>query len=137
MALVLDCSLAMAWANPGEQTPATQAVLAEVGATSAWVPSLWRIETLNALMMSLRRKRIGQSHFDETLADFALLPIEVDPYTDELAWTATRGLAAEHNLTAYDAAYLELALRRGLPLATLGKELRKAAGTEGVLLLGL
>ena len=71
------------------------------------------------------------------LADLAVLPITVDLETDRQAWGATASLAARHRLTLCDAAYLELARRRGLPLATLDKELRAAATAEAVALLGL
>lgn len=74
---------------------------------------------------------------DATLADLALMPIRLDPDTDRQAWTVTVRLASRHKLTVYDAAYLELALRRGLPLATLDTDLRAAAAAEGVVLLGL
>ena len=74
---------------------------------------------------------------DAALADLALLPISVDPDTDRQAWSATAKLAARHRLTLYGAAYLELARRRCLPLATLDSELRVAASAEDVDLLGL
>lgn len=74
---------------------------------------------------------------DEAFADLALLPITVDPETDRQAWGASAKLAARHRLTLYDAVYLELARRRGLPLATLDNELRAAAAAEDVVLLGL
>jgi predicted nucleic acid-binding protein len=70
------------------------------------------------------------------LADLGLLPIRLDPETDRQAWGRTAQLASRHRLTLYDAAYLELAQRRGLPLATLDRELRTAALTEGMSLLG-
>ena len=78
----------------------------------------------------------GAAFRDATLADLALLPISLDPETGRQAWSATVRLAARHKLTVYDAAYLELAQRRGLPLATLDKELRRSAKAEGVVLLG-
>ena len=86
--------------------------------------------------MGVRRSRHDAAFRDATLADLALLPISLDPETDRQAWGATVRLAEQHKLTVYDAAYLELAQRRGVPLATLDKELRRAAGAEGVMLLG-
>jgi predicted nucleic acid-binding protein len=86
--------------------------------------------------MGVRRNRHDAAFRDATLADLALLPIHVDPETDRHAWGATRRMAERHGLTLYDAAYLELAQRRGLPLATLDEELREAARAEGVGLLG-
>jgi predicted nucleic acid-binding protein len=86
--------------------------------------------------MGVRRGRHDAAFRDATLADLALLPIHLDSETDRQAWGATVRLAQRHRLTAYDAAYLELAQRRGLPLATLDKQLRDAASAEGVILLG-
>jgi len=84
----------------------------------------------------VRRGRHDAAFRDATLADLALLPIHIDPETDRQAWTATLRFAERHRLTLYDAAYLELAQRRDLPLATLDTELRAAASTENVALLG-
>jgi predicted nucleic acid-binding protein len=85
--------------------------------------------------MGVRRGRHDAAFRDATLADLAVLPITVDPETDRQAWSATLQLATRHRLTLYDAAYLELAQRRGLPLATLDRELRAAAAAERVVLL--
>jgi predicted nucleic acid-binding protein len=86
--------------------------------------------------MGVRRGRHDGAFRTATLADLALLPLSVDLETDRQAWSATVHLAERHKLTMYDAAYLELAQRRGLPLATLDTELRSAADAEGVILLG-
>ena len=86
--------------------------------------------------MSVRRKRHDKNFRDATLADLAQLPIQVDLQTDQQAWTATLRLADRHQLTLYDAAYLELALRRSLPLATLDEDLRRTAQKEKVQVLG-
>jgi predicted nucleic acid-binding protein len=90
----------------------------------------------NVLEMSVRRKRHDRIFRDATLADLAQLPIQVDLQTDQQAWSATLRLAERHQLTLYDAAYLELALRRNLPLATLDDDLRRAAKAEKVQTLG-
>jgi predicted nucleic acid-binding protein len=87
--------------------------------------------------MGVRKGRSDSSFRDAALADLALLPINVDPETCRQAWGATAKLAARHRLTLYDAAYLELARRRCLPLATLDSDLRVAASAEDVELLGL
>jgi len=87
--------------------------------------------------MGVRKGRSDSTFRDQALADLALLPITVDPETDRQAWGATTKLAARHCLTLYDAAYLELARRRCVPLATLDSELRAAATAEDVALLGL
>jgi len=81
--------------------------------------------------MNVRRRRYGADFRDGALSDLSSFAIQVDPETDRQAWGATARLAGRHRLTLYDdAAYLELALRRGLPLATLDRDLRAAAGGE-------
>jgi predicted nucleic acid-binding protein len=136
MSLVLDCSATLAWVYGDETTPAICAVFEAVARRGALVPALWRLEVANVLEMGVRRKRHDAAFRDATLADLALLPIRLDPETDRHAWGATARLAARHSLTLYDAAYLELARRADLPLATLDTELRAAAIAEGVPLLG-
>jgi predicted nucleic acid-binding protein len=136
MSLVLDSSVALAWVYGEETTAAVRHVFDLVGGSGAWVPGLWRLEVANILEMGVRRGRHDADFRDSTLADLALLPIHVDPETDGQAWGATARLAERHRLTLYDAAYLELALRRGLPLASLDQELRAAAEAEKVEVLG-
>ncbi|MCX6599054.1 MAG: type II toxin-antitoxin system VapC family toxin [Acidobacteria bacterium] len=137
MSLVLDSSITLAWIYTAETTPEVSAVLNQVIDSGAWVPSLWRLEVANILEMGIRRGRHDGAFRDAALADLAILPITLDMETDRQAWGATAKLAARHQLTLYDAAYLELARRRGLPLATLDRELRVAARAEDVALLGL
>jgi predicted nucleic acid-binding protein len=136
VSLVLDSSATLAWVYSQETTEAISEVLARLTDRGAWVPSLWRLEVANVLEMNVRRGRHDAAFRDAALADLAVLPISIDAETDRQAWGATVRLAARHRLTLYDAAYLELAQRRGLPLATLDKELRDAATAEGVILLG-
>jgi predicted nucleic acid-binding protein len=112
-------------------------VFGQVSESGAWVPGLWRLEVANILEMGVRKGRNDAEFRDASLADLALLEIRVDPETDGRAWGATARLATLHKLTLYDAAYLELAQRRNLPLATLDRELRTAAAKEAVALLGL
>ena len=136
MSLVLDTSATLASIYPGEQTAAIIEVFDQVTASGAWVPSLWRLEVANSLEMGVRRRRINASFRDATLADLELLPIQTDPETEKHAWHATLQLSQRHRLTIYDATYLELAMRRRLPFATLDRELRIAAKAESVALLG-
>jgi len=103
----------------------------------AWVPSLWRLEVANVLETGARRGRHDSNFRHATLSDLALLPMSVDTETQNHAWSATLRLAARHRLTLYNAAYLELAQRRGWPLATLDRELRKDAESEKVNLFGV
>ena len=137
MSLVLDSSVTLAWVYSEENTPAISHVLQLVSSNGAWVPSLWRLEVCNILEMGVRRHRHDAAFRDATLADLALLPVAIDPDTATHAWGTTLHLAARHGLTLYDAAYLELAQRRGLALATLDAELRSAAKTEHITLLGI
>jgi predicted nucleic acid-binding protein len=136
VSFVVDSSVALAWVYSEETTEAISEVLARLTDRGAWVPALWRLEVANVLEMNVRRGRHDAAFRDAALADPAVLPISIDAETDRQAWAATLRLAARHRLTVYDAAYLELAQRRGLPLATLDKELRDAATAEGVILLG-
>jgi len=137
MNLVLDSSVTLAWAYSDETSPAVSHVLGLVSSQGAWVPSLWRLEVANVLEMGVRRGRHDAAFRDATLADLSLLPINIDLETENQAWGATLRLAEQHRLTLYDAAYLELAQRRRLALATLDAELRAAAKGEDVALLGL
>lgn len=137
MSLVLDCSITLAWVYGDETTEPVRRVFDALRQGGAWVPGLWRLEVANVLEMGVRRKRHDAAFRDATLADLAQLPIQVDGDTDPQAWGATLRLAERHQLTLYDAAYLELALRSNLPLATLDADLRRAARSEKVDLLGI
>jgi len=136
MSLVLDCSVTLAWVYSDETTPAVRDVFDRLSQGGAWVPALWRLEVANVLEMSVRRGRHGADFRDATLADLAQLPIHIDPDTDKQAWGETLRLAERHQLTLYDSAYLELSLRRNLPLATLDEDLARAARAEKVRQLG-
>jgi predicted nucleic acid-binding protein len=136
VSLVLDSSLALSWYFEDERTPAADALLDRVVDQGATVPGLWRLEVANGLRTAIRRRRIDKAFRDRALAQIARLPITVDPDTDRYAWTTILHLADGFGLTPYDAAYLELAQRRTLPLATLDEPLRAAASKLGVALLG-
>jgi predicted nucleic acid-binding protein len=137
MTVVVDSSVTLAWLYSDEITVATQRVFEMVLASGAVVPSIWRLEVANSLQTSVRRKRIDAAFREGSLVDLALLDIQTDPDTDEFAWSTTLRLAERLQLTVYDATYLELAQRRSLPLATLDHQLRKAAETIAVSLLGV
>ncbi len=137
MSLVLDASMALSWYFADEQTDEADTVLDIVVEQGAVVPSLWRLEVANALQVSVRRKRFDVAFRNRALAQLSHLTIAVDPDTDTNAWSATLRLSDQFQLTLYDAAYLELAQRRGLPLASLDRPLRKAAGALGIALLGM
>ena len=137
MSLVLDSSVTLAWLHSNELTEPVRLVFDRVTSARAWVPSLWKLEVANALQMAVRRGRIDAAFRDASLADLALLNIAADPDTDSFAWSTTLQLAQAHQLTVYEASYLELAQRMALPLATLDKKLRQASHAAGVALLGL
>jgi predicted nucleic acid-binding protein len=136
VSLVLDASVTLAWIYSEETTQEINAAFELIADDCAWVPGLWRIEVANSLTVSLRKGRITAGHRLDSLSDLEFVPIFCDQETNDRAWTQTLALADRHGLTVYDATYLELAMRRGLPLATLDRELRQAAAAEGVPLLG-
>lgn len=136
MSLVIDASITVAWCFEDEVTPAAEDVLDEVVESNAIVPSIWRFEVGNALQMAIRRKRITDVFRDDALAKLLAMPISVDPDTDAHAWTTALRLSQRFGLTLYDAAYVELAQRHSLPLATLDQEMRAAAIAVSVPVLG-
>jgi predicted nucleic acid-binding protein len=136
VSFVVDSSVALSWCFNDEHTDATNRLLHEVAQRGAVVPAVWPLEVLNGLAMGERRGRLDAAQRKTITGFLRDLPIRVDDATAEQAWGATSALAARHRLTVYDAAYLELAHRLALPLATLDQELRTAAVALGVALLG-
>ena len=136
MSLVLDSSATLAWIYSDETTEEIRQLFDAVADNGAIVPAMWRLEVANSLTVAMRRRRIDADFRRGALADLALLDITTDPHTDSLAWGETLILADRFRLTLYDAAYLELAQRRALPLATLNEELCAAAAALGVPVLG-
>ncbi len=124
-----------AWLFGDEQTEAALTVFSDVAANGAVVPSLWRLEIANLLRTAVRRGRCDEALADGLLERLEALPIVIDRETDTHAWRATRTLSREQSLTPYDAAYLELAIRRSLPLASGDKALIAAARSLGVTVL--
>ena len=136
MSLVLDCSATLAWIYPDETTKPIQSVFEQVVERGALVPALWYVEIANSLTVALRAGRITEEERAASLMDLGDLDILSDDETGIRAWNDTIGLADRYKLTVYDAAYLELAVRSSLPLATLDNDLRKAARSAQVPLLG-
>jgi predicted nucleic acid-binding protein len=132
VSLVLDASIAVSWLFEDEHTPECRVVLAAVVEDKAFVPNLWRLEVANVLRNAVRRQRCTEAYVDAALARLARLPISTDPETDQQAWSDTLSLARRHGLTVYDAAYLELASRLGVPLATADRALIDAARADGI-----
>ncbi len=133
---VIDASAVLAWCFEDEGGPEADALIEQVAAEGASVPGLWPLEIANGLVMGERRGRISQAESAAFVAMIEELPIVADQATGARALHATMSLAREHELTAYDAAYLELAMRLGVPLATGDRKLRTAAQRVGVALLG-
>jgi predicted nucleic acid-binding protein len=127
----------LAWVYAEETTSVVLLLFDLVKTSGAWVPGLWRWEVVNVLQMNVRRGRHAGDFRDEALSDLALLPIHVDAEAQIQAWSETVSLAERHGLNVYDASYLEIASRRGIPLATLDRQLRAAAVVAGVQLLGV
>ena len=134
-AVVLDCSIAVAWCFEDEADPAIDALLDGLRTEGAVVPALWPLEVTNVLLQAERRGRIAMAAVDGRLAAFAALPITVDSVSWRQNGGTVLGLARRHGLTTYDAAYLELAMRRCLPLATKDKALGQACRAAGIVVL--
>ncbi|MHB1513886.1 type II toxin-antitoxin system VapC family toxin [Acidiferrobacter sp.] len=132
MAFVADASMTLAWYLRDEDAESANRVRERLLGEGICVPAHWALEVCNALLVATRRGRITIQEMSELLPDLRLLPETVDHQTDAAAWSTTLDLAKAHGLTLYDAAYLELALRRELPLATLDKRLHGAAIVAGV-----
>jgi predicted nucleic acid-binding protein len=137
VSLVLDSSATLAWIYSDETTNPIRRLFDAVGDEAAVVPALWRLEIANSLTVAVRRGRIEANFRRAALTDLALLDIAIDDQTDVHAWGETLRVADFFQLTVYDAAYLELAQRRNLPLATLDGELRAAAKSLGLGLMGM
>ncbi len=132
MSIVIDASITIAWLFEDERTAAAHAILGRVIAEGAFVPGLWRLEVANVLRNAVRRQRCDEAYADRSLARLSRLPIECDEETERNAWGATLALSRREHLTVYDAAYLELALRRCAPLATCDAALLAAAARRQV-----
>ena len=134
--LVVDASMTLSWLLPDEQSALSLAVRDELlKAESVWVPAHWRLEVCNSLWMAERRKRLDATGIAQAVSLFTQLPAVVDQETNDRAGGETLALARQHTLSVYDAAYLELALRRGASLGSLDLPLRAVAKKLGVPLL--
>jgi predicted nucleic acid-binding protein len=134
---VLDNSVAMRWLLASEKTTDqnyAEAVLKTLIDVDARVPSLWHLEAANVLLAAEKTGCVNTGEVESFIAHLDSLPLVVDAVTAQQAFNRTLALARAYKLSVYDAAYLELALREGLPLATLDKDLVKAAKKANVLL---
>lgn len=139
MSIVLDASMTLGWlilrADPAEAALARQA-LNEVRTSGATVPAIWHAEVATTLLVFERAKRLTVQDSESYLSTLSLLSIAQDPVSPAVRQSHVIALGRSHKLTAYDAAYLELALRRGATLATFDRQLAEAARAAGVRVFG-
>jgi predicted nucleic acid-binding protein len=131
---VLDCSISASWFLLDESNVAAQAVLERLSDEEAVVPALWTIEMVNVLLVAERKERISSSDAARAVEIISNLPVFVEP-ADLATMKSCRAIAKEHSLSSYDACYLEIAMRLGLPLASLDRGLITAARNSGIRLL--
>ncbi len=130
MRFVVDASVSAAWFLPDEANPLTEAALQATAIHEVWVPALWLLEVGNLLLRAQRRKRISADKRSELAAAASALRVSVD--REPVVISALDEIASRHGLSAYDAAYLELAMRRRMPLATQDDALISAMVKAGV-----
>ena len=135
MAFVLDASVALAWCFEDESTSYTHRVLKRLWREEAFVPPIWPFEVANALASALRARRMKPADAERFLALLETFPLGVEPRGMTAVFKKVLPLAREQGLSCYDASYLELALRLGLPLATLDRALQRAARRAGAALV--
>ncbi|MEK7858860.1 MAG: type II toxin-antitoxin system VapC family toxin [Elusimicrobiota bacterium] len=134
-AWVLDSSMALAWALPDEKSAEAERFMAQAAQDSRaalWVPALWWYEIANALTSARRRKRLSEADAARLIELYGQLPLQTDASLGGEAMWRHQALAVEHGLSAYDAAYLELAQRTGAGLASLDERLSAAARQAGL-----
>jgi predicted nucleic acid-binding protein len=129
---VVDASVTLSWHLDDEPNAYSDKILGRLASESALVPRLWCLEIANGLLIAERRGRITAAHSSHVHQALANLPITADDLSLDLALGSILSVARFQNLSAYDASYLELAMRGGLPLATLDEKLRTAAVAAGV-----
>jgi predicted nucleic acid-binding protein len=129
---VLDCSVTLCWYFQDEANDYADEVQDQLAHTRAIVPVIWPLEVANALLMGERRKRSTEAQATTWTQHLATMPISVESLTTAQAWGSVLAIARAYSTSSYDAAYLELAIRRGLPLATVDDRLKAAAAKAGV-----
>ena len=136
-AFVVDASVAVGWVHPAQATAQTAAMLdALAEGAGLEVPGLWPLEVANALLVLVRRRKLTENERQTGLGWLRGLPLRIDHESASLAFSRLSELASAHQLSVYDAAYLDLAQRRKLPLGCKDGPLRKAAKRVGVSLWG-
>ncbi len=133
---VVDNSVTMAWCFEDEASPFTDAVQELLIENTAYVPSIWPLEVANVLVVAERKERISKADSNHFLALFSELPIVVERTRSETVFHDILPLARTYGLSSYDASYLELAIRKGLPIASMDKAIIRAAKDLEILLVG-
>jgi predicted nucleic acid-binding protein len=130
---VLDASIVLTWCFPDEEAQKAEKISERIAVgDKPAVPAFWRHEVLNALMVGEKRKRLTSELIQAFLKDLERLPAEIDTPAAGTVFHSTQALCRKHGLTAYDAAYLELAIRHRIALATADAALERAARAEGI-----
>lgn len=128
---VLDCSFAMASIMPDELSPPDE-VIRQIALEGAVSPPLWPFESANAVLVARRRGRLAEDDMHRAIELLRRFDVRIDTISAEHVWSEVLPLAVHHGLTAYDATYLHLAIRRQLPLATRDTTLARAARSENL-----
>ncbi len=135
MPFVLDSSVALSWVLPDESNPAVDTLCDRLTDDVALVPPVWPLEIGNALLVGVKRGRLTSRDLSRLLSEMRALPVEIDSASTARSLEETLGIAQRYDLTTYDASYIELAKRRGVPLATLDHRLRKVCLSAQLTLL--
>lgn len=135
MPFVLDTSVAVSWFFADEENEVGEAILDRLHKDDAVAPALWPLEVANALLVGERRRRSLRGEMAEIAAMLGALSVVLDEPSTSRTFGPILEIAREHGLSVYDASYLELAIRRALPLATFDRRLRDAATNTGVELI--
>ncbi len=132
MGFVLDCSATMPWILANDSSGYAERVLNALAESTAYVPTIWPLEVVNVLLVFERKKRLKPNHTLLFMRSLRELPITLITTSSAQVFNRVHELGTEYALSAYDASYLEVSLRNGIPLATLDKNLRDAAVASGV-----
>ncbi len=132
MSFVLDTSATLAWLFEDESCQQTEAILERLNDEQVLAPELWLYDVANVLIMAERRQRLTEAQSRRFIELLLALPIEIVPNDKPTLWSSIISLAREQGISAYAAAYLDTAMRKGIPLATQNKALKKAAQRTGV-----
>ena len=134
---VIDNSVVMSWCFQDETSKYTDAVLGYLEQTTAYAPAIWPLEVSNVLLVAERRKRLSQADSSRFVSLLFELPIIVEQESQERMLSEILALAREYKLSSYDASYLDLAMRKGLPIATTDKNIMAAARKINVPIVGI